>query len=325
MKSYIVTGGAGFIGSNIVKKLIAQGNKVYVLDDLLTGFERNLPSDAIFYNVDISNVQAVSTLSLPEKIDAVYHFAAQPSGEASFEDPSRDCDINYKSTYHMLELAKAKGAKRFMYASSMSVYGEVPGSFGHIDEEYNCQPVSYYGSHKLASEHMIRIFCQKNNIDSTIFRLFNVYGPGQNMFNMKQGMVSIYMTFLLHDKPIHVKGSLDRFRDFIYVEDIVDGFLKSEDDERTYGEVLNLGTGEKTTVRDLLSSMLRAYGKDDFDQWVYVEGSTNGDTKGCVSNISKVKEILEWSPKFSIEQGVMRMKEWLDDTKALWLGKEIEE
>ena len=322
MKTYIVTGGAGFIGSNIVKRLISQGDKVYVLDDLLTGFEHNLDGKAIFYNVDISDYSKIEALDFGDKIDAVYHIAAQPSGEASFEDPARDIDVNFKATYNVLRLGELKKAKRFLYASSMSVYGEVSETCKNVSEDYECIPESYYGCNKLASEALINVFAKNNDIETTIFRLFNVYGPGQNMFNMKQGMVSIYMAFLLHDKPIHVKGSLDRFRDFIYVDDIVDAFLVSENNEKTYGGIFNLGTGVKATVKELVAAILKAYDKDDLKKWVYVEGTTRGDTKGCVSDMSKIKETIDWSPRFDIEKGIAEMKKWLDQTRDIWVKNE---
>lgn len=318
MKTYIVTGGAGFIGSNIARRLTEAGNRVIVLDDLSTGFERNVPTGAEFIRLDISDARAVADADLPETIDAIYHIAAQPSGEASFENPSRDCDINYKATLHMLELAKSRGAKRFLFASSMSVYGDVSEENYVVKEKDVPRPASYYGCHKLASENIIRIADAGSALDTTCFRLFNVYGYNQNMHNMKQGMVSIYMSYLLNDRPVHVKGDLDRFRDFIFVDDVVEAFIKSEEEPATFGGVYNLGTGIKTTVEELLKSMLKAYGKDDFAKWVYSEGFTAGDIKGCVADINAIKKVLDWQPRYTVAQGIQEMKVWVDETIDLW-------
>lgn len=323
MKNYLVTGGAGFIGSNIAKRLTLDGHRVFILDDLSTGFERNLPAEAVFTKCDISSTHATETAQLPEKLDAVYHIAAQPSGEASFDDPARDSEINFRSTLNMLQMAREKGCRRFMFASSMSVYGEVPEDKCIVREDGQVTPASYYGCHKLASEQIIRIFSRQADINATSYRLFNVYGYNQNMHNMKQGMVSIYMSYLLNDQPVHVKGALDRFRDFIFVDDVVEMFLCSETDERTFGEVFNLGTGHKTTVRDLLEVMLAAYGKEDFDKWVYTEGSTPGDIKGCIADMTKLNSITGWKAGTDLAMGMRRMKAWVDSTLDLWRERAV--
>jgi UDP-glucose 4-epimerase len=318
VKTYIVTGGAGFIGSNLAARLVRDGNKVYILDDLSTGFVRNIPEQAIFYQVDISSPDDLLQLELPETVDVIYHMAAQSSGEASFDDPFHDIEANYVATYNILKLAERKRCKRFIYASSMSVYGDVNAGNDPIDERYPCNPVSYYGCNKLASEKLISVFVKKTQIDFTIFRFFNVYGPGQNMKNMKQGMASIYMSYLMRDLPVIVKGSLDRFRDFIYVDDLVEVLINSTLCYDTFGEIFNVGTGYKTTVHELLRAMLKAYRKDDFSRWVIAEGNTPGDVRGFTANIAKLKTALRWTPRYDIEHGIAEMKSWIDQTMHLW-------
>jgi UDP-glucose 4-epimerase len=322
MKTSIVTGGAGFIGSNLAKRLIEKGEKVIILDDLSTGFLKNIPDGAAFYQVDVSNLQELLHVRFPEKIDTIFHFAAQSSGEASFDDPSRDIDVNYRSTYNMLKFADIVKAERFIYSSSMSVYGEVDLEVAEqISENHDCNPSSYYGCNKLASEKLIGIYTRESNIKPTIFRFFNVYGPGQNMHNLKQGMVSIYMSFLMKDIPITVKGSLDRFRDFVYVDDVTDAVLKSVDSLDMYYGIYNLGTGMKTTVYELLMAILNAFGKDDFKKWVRVEGNTPGDIKGFVADMTKLKKVLNWSHSYDIKTGIHKMKSWIDETKEFWRGE----
>jgi len=320
MRKYVITGGAGFIGSSLAKRLTERGGEVFVLDDLSTGFERNIPRDAIFHKIDISNAAEVLGARLPDKIDAVYHLAAQSSGEASFADPARDIDVNYKATFNMLKLAESKKCKRFIFSSSMSVYGESSADNYRMNEDRRCSPVSYYGCNKLASESLIQIFTKTTMIKPTILRLFSVYGPGQNMLNRKQGIVSIYLSYLLENEPILVKGSLDRFRDLIYIEDVLDVFVSCEDDKRYYGEVLNLGTGVKTTILTLLHTILKLYGKEDFHNWVKVEGSTPGDIMGCVADIVKLKRLVNWSPKYGLEHGIKEMQAWLQQTAKVWLN-----
>lgn len=311
MRTYIITGGAGFIGSNLARRLINRG-VVYLIDDLSTGLEKNIPKDAVFCKADVSDMSALLGLRIPDKVDYVYHLAAQSSGEASFDDPVKDIDLNYKATYNVLNLAALKRCKRFIFSSSMSVYGEVPVSHEAISEDFSCNPASYYGCNKLASEKLIRVFSKNAGIEYTIFRIFTAYGPGQNMANMRQGMASIYLSYLLNNSPIHVKGSLGRFRDFIYIDDILEAMTKSEDCKAAYGEVFNIGSSIKTTVKELLDIMLKVYGKEDFKKWVIVKGGTPGDTKGCVADISRLKKALGWKPKYSLQEGITNMKNFLD-------------
>lgn len=311
MKTYIITGGAGFIGSNLARRLINRG-AVYLIDDLSTGFKKNIPKAAVFCKADVSDMSALLSLRLPDKVDCVYHLAAQSSGEASFDDPVKDIDLNYKATYNVLNLAALKRCKRFIFSSSMSVYGEVPVSHEAISEDFPCNPTSYYGCNKLASEKLIKVFSKNAGIEYTIFRIFTAYGPSQNMTNMRQGMASIYLAYLLHNSPILVKGSLERFRDFIYIDDILEAMTKGEDCKAAYGEVFNIGSSIKTPVKELLEIMLEVYGKDDFKKWVIVKGSTPGDIKGCVADISRLKKALGWKPKFGLQEGITKMKDFLD-------------
>ena len=309
----LVTGGAGFIGSQLAKRMVEEGHRVVIIDDLSTGFEHNIPLQTLFIRADISDRAKMANLNLPKPIDVVFHLAAQPSGEASFDDPMRDIEINYRGTLNVLDLAKRARAKRFIYTSSMSVYGDVDSSVSAVGEGHLCKPVSYYGCNKLASEKLTSIFVRHTDIRPTIFRLFNVYGPGQNMQNMKQGMVSIYFAYLLNGKRVQVKGSLDRFRDFIFVDDVVDALSRSVDSMSTYDQIFNVGTGIKTTVKDLLKALLQAYGFENFEQWVLLKGSTSGDIEGCVANIDKLREAIQWEPKYDVETGIVRMKQWVDN------------
>jgi len=318
MRTSVVTGGAGFIGSRLTHRLLERGDTVYVLDDLSTGFSRNVPAGAVFYEVDVSDVRELGRIRLPARADTVYHLAGQSSGEASFDNPLRDMDCNYRATYNMLVASESMKADRFIYSSSMSVYGDVSSSVTAVPESHECNPASYYGCNKLASEKLITVFTKRSRVKPTIFRFFNVYGPGQNMRNMKQGMLSIYMSYLMKNVPITVKGSLDRFRDFIYIEDLLDAVVSCEESESAFHKTFNLGTGLKTSVFDLLKVLLGVFGKEAFDKWVIVEGSTPGDVKGLVADMTKLKACTGWLPRYGIEEGMKEMKQWLDETVNLW-------
>lgn len=310
MATIIVTGGAGFIGSHLVDRLLAQGDKVYVFDNLVTGVEQNIPKNSIFNNVDIADFEALKQLKLPQSVDYVFHFAAQSSGEASFDDPIRDIDVNYKGTMNMLMLAKHLHCQQFIFSSSMSVYGKSTAQAGAIPENFPMEPNSYYGCNKLASEKIIKIFAEANGITYTILRFFNVYGPGQNLVNMKQGMVSIYLSYLLAKKPIVVKGNLDRYRDQTYVEDTIEAALLCLDNRAAKNQIFNIATGKKTTVKELLAALMEVSGHQAGSYPVEIAPGTPGDLFGCYADATKALKTLGWQARYDLKNGLRKMYDY---------------
>ncbi len=301
-KEIIVTGGAGFIGSALARRLLADGYKVYVLDNLCTGYLENVPKDSEFIYFDAAQSGYYHKLK-NVKPSAVYHIAGQSSGEVSFDNPLYDFDVNARSTLMMLDFCKNAGTRRFFYASSMSVYGN---KMKRVDENEPPEPISFYGASKLASERYMNIY-SKAGIASTAFRLFNVYGPMQNLNNMRQGMASIYMAFVLKNIEVHVKGSLDRYRDFVYIDDVVDCFIECLKNPSAENKIYNVASGRKTTVLELLKNIFAAAGKPDHPY--RSEGSTPGDTFGIFADISKVTAEISWKPRMAIEDGLKKMYE----------------
>ena len=305
MGTFLVTGGAGFIGSKLAKKLISLGHKVYIIDNLSTGYLENIPQEAEFLE---ASVYSEDILKLSEtSFDAIYHIAGQSSGEISFEDPVYDLRTNAESTLLLLKLAKSCNCNRFIYASTMSVYGSQPDE--PITEKRFPKPTSFYGVGKLGSEHYLRIY-KDYGINSTCLRLFNVYGPGQNLENMKQGMVSIFLSYIMKIDPIHVKGSKDRFRDFIYIDDVVDAFIEAYNNNATFDKIYNVATGTKTTINDLIGQLLSAYGYNKSEYEHYFQGSTPGDQFGIYADISLIQRETNWAPKYNLQQGLAEMVKW---------------
>jgi UDP-glucose 4-epimerase len=238
------------------------------------------------------------------RFDAILHIAGQSSGEISFDDPAYDLRTNTESTLRLIKFGLANGCRRFIYASSMSVYGDVPEI--PIAETREPRPLSFYGVGKLASEHYMRIY-QSKGLQPTALRFFNVYGPLQNMKNLRQGMVSIFLAQLIkHDKVV-VKGALDRFRDFIFIDDVVGRTVSIIDKPETYGGVFNIASGVKTTVGELLDLMKKQSG---IDKEIVIAAGTPGDQKGIQADVSLARRTFGFEAQWTLARGLAEMVRW---------------
>jgi UDP-glucose 4-epimerase len=300
MSRYLVTGAAGFIGSSLAKRLISDGNEVITVDNLSTGSKNNLPDGIDFIEGDIGDISTFN--KIPNGYyDAIFHIAGQSSGEISFDDPIYDIKTNAESTLLLLNFCIQNNCKRLIFASTMSVYGTKPEHA--VKEEEECQPQSFYGVAKLASEHYLRIY-QNYGIETTSLRLFNVYGTGQNLDNLKQGMVSIYLAQMIRDRHIHVKGSPDRFRDFIHVDDVVESFYRCLDNPMSIGKSINIATGKQTRVSEIIHMLTSNY-KEDIT--IEYEGGTPGDIHGIYADVNLMNRILGTWKKVELNDGISRM------------------
>tara|TARA_B100000989_G_scaffold299063_1_gene292762 strand:+ start:6888 stop:7826 length:939 start_codon:yes stop_codon:yes gene_type:complete len=309
--NYLVTGGAGFIGSMISKRLISLGHEVTIIDNFFSSYKSNLPDKAKFIKGDISKQETIKKLKR-KKFHAILHISGQSSGEVSFEDPIKDLNSNTTSTILLLDYATKTKCKKFILASSMSVYGEQKDKerFAEIDKP---NPKSFYAVGKLASENYLKIYHEQFGINYTILRYFNVYGPGQNLRNLKQGMVSIYLAQFLNDKfrQVTVKGSKNRFRDLCYIDDVVNVTIQSIDDRRFDNEIFNVGTGKKTTVQDIISNIKKNL---SINKKVKYIGNTLGDQHGIYANVNKIKSLCKF--KFiDFDQGLKKMIKWAKTEK----------
>jgi UDP-glucose 4-epimerase len=303
---YLVTGGAGFIGAAAAKALLAAGHRVIVLDNLSTGALENVPKGAEFVRGDCQDAAVYERLPAGPYA-AIYHIAGQSSGEISFDDPVYDLQTNTQSTLLLLKFALKADCRRFLYAGTMSVYGDQPER--PVNEDAPCAPKSFYGVGKLASEHYLRIY-EAYGVRSTVLRLFNVYGAGQNMANLRQGMVSIYLAQALKSRAIQVKGGADRFRDFIAVDDVVAAFLACEKAPETAGKIFNVCTGKRTTVRELLDLLLPCL---PFKTEVKFDGSTPGDMFGICGDPARLTAATGWKPRVALPDGLRAMAAWALD------------
>ena len=298
--NYLVTGGAGFVGSRIANELIANGHTVVIIDNLKTGYLTNVNSKAIFIEGDCSDAKIIYKL-YEFQFDAILHIAGQSSGEISFEDPVYDINSNTVSTLLLLQYAVKTNCKRFIYASTMSVYGQQETKIC-FSENDQTNPLSFYAVGKLASEEYLKIYSKVYGINFTALRYFNIYGPGQNLDNLKQGMISIYLKQLIDPsfENIVVKGSSDRFRDFIYIDDVVSittGFINQSS---TFNQIINVGTGKKTTVNELLILLKKHTG---IDKPVTYYAGTAGDQFGIYADNSLLKKMVS-IPFTDIDKGI---------------------
>lgn len=301
VKHIIVTGGAGFIGSHVARRLISDGYKVTVLDNLSTGKEGNIPEGADFIKMDLGLEEPYTYLD-NLSCDAVFHLAGQSSGEVSFKDPYYDLRSHVLSTFLLLRWCKENSINRFVYASSMAIYGD-PKSLP-VDERHPLQPKTFYSAAKIAAEAYIKLY-QTMGIQTTIFRFFSIYGCGQNLENRAQGMASIFLSYMLDNTKITVKGTKGRFRDFVYIDDLVDALITSYNNPVSYGRVYNVASGKKTTVEDLIEGLKVSFGNRDYPV-EYKEG-TPGDQFGVVGDNKRILQDLKWKPKVTLQEGLNRM------------------
>jgi UDP-glucose 4-epimerase len=299
-KKLLVTGGAGFVGSVLSDRLLKLGYSVTIVDDLSNGQESNLPRGAQFIRGDLAEAAPYEKLG-QEKFDIIFHIAAQASNALSFRQPVRDLLSNQTSTLRLLEFARSSGCKRLIFTSSMSAYG-IPKQFPTPEEE-PLVPVSPYAVHKAASEEYLRIYGQEYGIDWTTFRLYTTYGSGQNLDNLDQGLLSIYLAYLVKKVPIVVKGDLSRKRDIVHVNDVVDAIVASMDRPQSHRQTYNLCTGTSLSIREILDELIRRMGENR-DYPVEVQGATQGDPPVTYGSYEKAKRDLGFQPKIQPLDGI---------------------
>lgn len=303
-----ITGGLGYIGSRITGRLLSEGHEVIILDNLSTSVRSELANCEII-NCDITSSEELKSINL-KGVNALLHLAAQSSGPKSFEIPEVDIRINILGTLNMIKWCRDNEIGRILFASSFVVYGDTPHT-EILKEEEPCNPKSIYALSKYTCEKLLKIYAEPLGIDWNVLRMFNVYGPGQDLSRKDQGMVSIFLSLVKDSDYIPVKGRLDRFRDFIYIDDVVQGWLLCLFNKTYHNQIYNLGSGAKTYLSYLINTIIEVYGKTGQVRVEEVEG-TPGDIMGCYADISKISAELGYKPKFDLQKGVKKFKEWAD-------------
>jgi UDP-glucose 4-epimerase len=306
VEKILITGVAGFIGSHVSRRFIQEGYDVVGVDDLSNGYLENIPEAVTFLKGDLALTETIE--KLPTDCNKILHLAGQSSGEISFDDPVLDLEKNTISTINLIHYGIENCVERIVYASSMSVYGDVEDK--PIAETLICEPLSCYGVGKFASEGYLKV--HQRQLPYVLMRMYNVYGPGQDMRNLRQGMVSIFLAQALQGGNILVKGSVNRFRDMIYIDDMVEAWFRAATYSSALCQTLNVGTGIKSTVGELLNKICSQVKGSDY----YVEGNTLGDQSGIYADTTKLNKVLSMNQFISVDDGLAMFINWANRVES---------
>jgi len=305
MASYLVTGGAGFIGSHLVEELVRRGHHVRVVDSLITGKRKNLDhvSGVEFVEGDLADVTVAARAV--EGITYVLHQAALPSVPRSVMDPITSNRANIDASVNILVAARDAGVKRLVYAGSSSAYGNTPTLPKH--EEMPTNPLSPYALQKLVAEQYAQMFTRLYRFETVTIRYFNVFGPRQDPGSPYSGVISLFATALLEGRQPTIYGDGEQTRDFTYVANVVDGVLRAAEAPGVSGHVINVATGSRISLNALLRTMNEIVGTKL--EPIYQEPRA-GDVRDSQADISKAKKLLGYTPVVSLQEGLKKTLDW---------------
>jgi UDP-glucose 4-epimerase len=306
MENFLVTGGAGFIGSNICRKLICQGCFVRVIDNLLTGKKSNLADiiDKIeFIQADMGDEKVAR--SAMKDVDVVLHQGALPSVPRSVDDPAAAHQHNVDATFTLLLAARDAGVKRFVYASSSAAYGDTP-TLPKV-ETLPPQPLSPYAVGKLAGEYYAKVFYEVYGLETISLRYFNVFGPYQDPTSQYAAAIPAFVTAILKDKPPTIYGDGEQSRDFTYVDNVVEANLLAARAKKTSGEVVNIACGEAITVNAIIEMINERLGKNI--KPIYA-APRPGDIKHSLADITLAQKLIGLKPNVSFRKGLQKAIAW---------------
>jgi nucleoside-diphosphate-sugar epimerase len=305
MANYLVTGGAGFIGSHLTEELVRRGHRVRVADSLITGRRSNLDHvpGVEFLEGDLADVP-FAELAV-KGMDYVLHQAAIPSVPRSVKDPITSNRANVDATLNVLVAARDAGVKRLVFAGSSSAYGNAPTLPKH--EGMPANPLSPYALQKVVGEQYLQMFTTLYGLETVSIRYFNVFGPRQDPSSPYSGVISVFATALLENRPPNIYGDGGQTRDFTYVANVVDGVLRACDAEGASGEIINVATGGRISLNELFETMKRLVGAS-VDP-VYLEERA-GDVRDSQADIGKARRILGYEPTVSFEEGLRKTVAW---------------
>jgi UDP-glucose 4-epimerase len=294
-QTYLITGGAGFIGTNMAEQLLAAGCTVIVVDDLSAGDAARLPPTAQFHQLDVRNTLALEKLCAG--VDIVVHLAAQPRVQDTIDHPVETHDVNVNGTLSVLEAVRAAGVQRLVFASTAAIYGDqvqLP-----LTTELPAKPKSPYGLHKYIGEQYLKLWNELHGVQSVSLRFFNVYGPHFDPDGPYALVVGRFLKLRSEHKPLTIVGDGTQTRDFIHVSDVVRAVVAAAEHQSLgAGEVFNVGSGIETSVNEVAA---------------LIGGETElvpprHEPKRVVADITETKRLLGWEPKETLAAGIAAMK-----------------
>ena len=305
MSHYLVTGGAGFIGSHLAEELVRRGETVRVVDNLITGKRQNLTHlpDVEFLQGDLADLE-VARRAVAD-IDYVLHQAAIPSVPRSVQDPITSNRANIDASLNLLVAARDAGVKRIVYAGSSSAYGDTP-TLPKV-ETMATAPLSPYALQKLVAEQYAQMFTQLYGLETVTIRYFNVFGPRQDPSSPYSGVISLFISALCEGRQPTIYGDGEYTRDFTYVANVVDGVLRACHAQGASGEVINVATGGRVSLNQLFRVLRDLLGAKVAPK--YAEPRA-GDVRDSQADISKARRILGYEPTVSFEEGLQRTVAW---------------
>ncbi len=305
MSTYLVTGGAGFIGSHLSEELLRRGHTVRVADSLITGKRANLDHiPAVdFREGDLAD--ATFANEVVQGCDFVLHQAAIPSVPRSVKDPITSNRANVDATLNVLVAARDAGVKRLVFAGSSSAYGNTPTL--PKSEDMPSNPLSPYALQKVVGEQYLQMFTRLYGFETVSIRYFNVFGPRQDPTSPYSGVISVFATALLENRAPKIYGDGGQTRDFTYVANVVDGVLRACEAPKASGEVINVATGGRISLNELYAEMKKIVGATVEPDYA---DARQGDVRDSQAAIDKAKSILGYEPIVSFEDGLKRTIEW---------------
>src|SRR5688572_67711 len=315
MACYLVTGGAGFIGSHLAEELRRRGHRVRIADSLITGKKRNIEHlrDVEFLEGDLADVafarEAVAGC------EYVLHQAAIPSVPRSVQDPLTSNRANVDGTLNVLLAARDAKVRRLVFAASSSAYGNTPTLPKH--EGMPTNPLSPYALQKVIGEQYLQMFTRLYGLETVSIRYFNVFGPRQDPSSPYSGVISVFATALLQNRPPTIYGTGEQTRDFTYVANVVDGVLRACEAPGASGQIINVATGGRISLNQLFETMRRLVGATV--QPVYAELRA-GDVSDSQADISLAREVLGYQPTVSFEAGLKATVDWYRSTQPATAG-----
>ncbi|MGH2794541.1 MAG: NAD-dependent epimerase/dehydratase family protein [Actinomycetota bacterium] len=312
----LVTGGAGFIGSSITRALLADGWRVRVLDNLLTGFEENIPDEAHFVRADLRDPEALPPTVAG--VDVIFHQAALRSVPRSVDDPQLSASCNITGTLNLLMAAEQAGVKRVVYASSSSVYGDV--AEGRQHEGMTPSPLSPYAVSKLAAEQYCRVWTHLKGLSTVSLRYFNVFGPGQRPESKYAAVFPAFIDALVHGRAPEVHWDGEQSRDFSYIDDVVRANIAAATaGPAADGAVINVAGGDPKSINQVLEAVSKAVGT-----WIEPERTPKraGDIRRTHADISAAARLIGFVPQAAWIESVERTVAWFEQRRVAQSGAE---